>query len=234
MISINAACVCLNKIKIKGGEYDTAMRKLLYLVSVAALAITVAVLASPRWSSAQFPGSSAGDADKGQRALEANCATCHGADGNSPDPQYPKLAGQNQAYLYEQLWAFKRGARRSEVMSGIVASLSDTDMAYAANFYSRQPRKPDTVKDRRLAAIGERIFFAGHAFMRHVPRLGRATRHADDGANDGHDGARHDGNERLRECPETERPASGLPRRSVKPFCCGRAAGDSDEPNSHR
>ena len=147
--------------KNKGGEYDTAMRKLLYLVSVAALAITVAVLASPRWSSAQFPGSSAGDADKGQRALEANCATCHGADGNSPDPQYPKLAGQNQAYLYEQLWAFKRGARRSEVMSGIVASLSDTDMAYAANFFSRQPRKPDTVKDRRLAAIGERIFFAG-------------------------------------------------------------------------
>ena len=137
------------------------MRKLPYLVSVAALAIAIVGLASPRWSSAQIPGSSAGDADKGQRPLEANCASCHGVDGNSPDPQYPKLAGQNRAYLYSQLWAFKRGARRSEVMSGIVASLSDADIIYAANFFSRQPRKPDAVKDRRLAAIGERIFFAG-------------------------------------------------------------------------
>jgi cytochrome c553 len=119
---------------------------------------TAALLASTGWvtGAAQTSG-----AIQGQRVAEAKCATCHGTDGNSPDPQFPKLAGQNVAYLYSQLWAFKRGARRSEVMSGIVATLSDADMAHAANFYSRQLRKPDTVKDRRLAAMGERIFFAG-------------------------------------------------------------------------
>jgi len=46
-------------------------------------------------------------------------------------------------------------------MSGIVARLSDADMADVASFYSRQPRTPDAVKDPQLAAIGERIFFAG-------------------------------------------------------------------------
>ena len=153
------------------------MRKSLFVAATLATAVAAASILSPARG-----GTAVGDAEQGQRAVEANCATCHGADGNSPDPQYPKLAGQNRAYLYGQLWAFKRGARRSEVMSGIVASLSDADMAYAANFFSRQPRKPDTVKDRRLAAIGESIFFAGmppcamchgSAGQRGMPMMGR-------------------------------------------------------------
>lgn len=115
----------------------------------------------PGWSSVQFPGSTIGDPGQGKRVAEAKCAACHGIDGNSPDPQFPKLAAQNPAYLYRQLWAFKEGTRKSDVMSGIVASLSDTDMADAASFYSRQPRQPDTMKDVRLAAIGERVFFNG-------------------------------------------------------------------------
>lgn len=113
------------------------------------------------WSSAQLQAPAVGDPEQGQRVGEEKCVACHGADGNSPDPQYPKLAAQNPAYLYWQLWAFKRGIRRSEVMSGIVATLSDADMADAASFYSQQPRKPDSVKDIRLAAIGERLFFTG-------------------------------------------------------------------------
>jgi cytochrome c553 len=102
-----------------------------------------------------------GDPEHGKRVAEAKCAACHGTNGNSPDPQFPKLAGQNPAYLYQQLWAFKEGTRKSDVMPGIVATLVDADMANVASFYSRQPRKPDTVKDARLAAIGERVFFNG-------------------------------------------------------------------------
>lgn len=113
------------------------------------------------WSSVQFMDSAIGDPGQGKRVAEAKCAACHGIDGNSPDPQFPKLAAQNPAYLYRQLWAFKDGTRTSDVMSGIVASLSDTDMADAASFYSRQARKLDTVKDVSLAATGERVFFNG-------------------------------------------------------------------------
>lgn len=107
------------------------------------------------------PGSGRSDGLQAPRIVEAKCASCHGSDGNSPDPQFPKLAGQNGTYLYSQLWAFKEGMRRSDVMSEIVTTLSDADMADAARFYSRQQIKPDTVKDHRLATIGERIFFAG-------------------------------------------------------------------------
>lgn len=148
---------------------------------ITVLAQAQGVVPRPGSSSTQSPGTTVGDAEQGQRAVEASCATCHGADGNSPDPQYPKLAGQSRAYLYSQLLAFKRGARSSQVMSGIVASLSDAQMGDAADFFSRQPRTADTVKDRRLAAIGERIFFGsmpacamchGSAGQRGMPMMG--------------------------------------------------------------
>lgn len=109
----------------------------------------------------QLDGPTFGNPEHGKRVAEQKCAACHGADGNSPNPQFPKLAGQNPAYAYGQLWAFKRETRRSDVMRGIVATLSDADMADVASFYGRQPRKPDSVKDMRLAAIGQRLFFSG-------------------------------------------------------------------------
>lgn len=109
----------------------------------------------------QLQSSAVGNPQHGESVAEAKCASCHGAKGNSTDPQYPKLAGQNPAYLYWQLWAFKKGSRSSDVMAGIVATLSDADMANAARFYGQQTRAPNAVQDLRLAAIGERIFFTG-------------------------------------------------------------------------
>ena len=133
---------------------------------VAALALSGAEAQMVRqpWMGRSGPsyGYAEGNPGHGQQVAEASCRACHGGNGNSvDDPQYPKLAGQDAAYLYWQLWAFKRGTRKSDVMAGIVATLADADMADAASFYSRQVRKPDTVKDLHLAAIGERIFFAG-------------------------------------------------------------------------
>jgi cytochrome c553 len=61
------------------------------------------------------------DPARAESIAESNCAACHGADGNSPDPQFPELAGQNPAYTFWQLWAFKEATRRSDVMRGIVA-----------------------------------------------------------------------------------------------------------------
>lgn len=116
---------------------------------------------SPAWWGSRSSGAAVGNPQQGARVAETKCVACHQADGNSADPKIPKLAGQNPAYLYWQLWAYKTGARRSDIMSGIVATLSDSDMADAASFYSSQTIRPDPIKDQRLAAIGERIFFAG-------------------------------------------------------------------------
>ena len=47
----------------------------------------------------------------------AVCAACHGADGNSTNPLWPKLAGQTARYLYLQLRDFKEGRRKDPLMS---------------------------------------------------------------------------------------------------------------------
>ncbi len=140
------------------------MRRItLWCLSVVALLIgNGSSIAQPlAWSNAQFEGAAVGDPAEGQRVAQAKCAVCHGDDGNSPNPRSPKLAGQNPAYLYWQLWAYKTGARTSDVMSGIAANLSDADAADVASFYGQQAVRPDSIKDMALASVGQRIFFDG-------------------------------------------------------------------------
>lgn len=68
----------------------------------------------------------------------AVCQACHGADGNSTDPQFPRLAGQHEDYLVRALSDYKSGARRNAIMSGFASSLSDADIANLAAYYARQ------------------------------------------------------------------------------------------------
>lgn len=94
----------------------------------------------------------------GQKLI-ASCAACHGPQGNtSINPSYPKIAGQKYSYLLQELHAFKSGSRKSDIMSAIVGNLSNTQLAEAARFFSRQSIKPGVVKDRKLARVGARVF----------------------------------------------------------------------------
>jgi cytochrome c553 len=101
-----------------------------------------------------------GDRERGRQLAEA-CAACHGADGNSSDPKYPKLAGQAADYLDRELRAFKRGDRQSDVMAKIAVTLTDVDAVDLASFYSQQAIHADTIRDKSLADLGERIFSEG-------------------------------------------------------------------------
>jgi cytochrome c553 len=58
-------------------------------------------------SIARAEGAASPDVSKGQAIAARTCAACHGADGNSPTPAYPKLAGQVAEYLQKQLSDFK-------------------------------------------------------------------------------------------------------------------------------
>lgn len=78
------------------------------------------------------------DAAKGQQ-LAQTCAGCHGAEGVSPSPMNPHLAGQDAAYTYKQLVDYKEGTRANPIMMGMVGGLSDQDMADLAVFYAAQP-----------------------------------------------------------------------------------------------
>jgi cytochrome c553 len=102
-----------------------------------------------------------GDAAAG-KAKSATCLACHGADGNSLNPVWPKLAAQHPAYIRKQLEEFKSGNRKDPLMSAMAAPLSDVDMANLAAYFASQKRTlgtaaPDQVK------LGEMIYRAGVA-----------------------------------------------------------------------
>ncbi len=107
-----------------------------------------------------LPALAGGDAAAGQ-GKSAICAACHGADGNSVIPNWPKIAGQHTSYLERQLGLIKSGARTVPEMAGIVVSLSDQDMADLAAYFSSQDRSAG-VADEQTRALGERLFRSGN------------------------------------------------------------------------
>ena len=78
-----------------------------------------------------------GNAEAGA-AKAAVCAACHGATGNSANPEWPNLAGQHREYIVEQLVALKSGVRVAPLMNPMAAALSEQDMADLAAHFSKQ------------------------------------------------------------------------------------------------
>lgn len=108
-----------------------------------------------------LPALAEGDAAAGQ-AKSAVCAACHGPDGNSVVPNWPKLAGQHQQYLARQVGLIKAGARTVPEMAGIVPGLSDQDIDDLAAYFSSHKRSGG-VAEQPLAKQGQRIYRAGNA-----------------------------------------------------------------------
>jgi cytochrome c553 len=75
----------------------------------------------------------------GQAKAKEVCAACHGADGNSQLPDYPKLAGQHRDYLEKALRDYKSGARKNPIMAGFAGALSKEDIADLAAWFNAQP-----------------------------------------------------------------------------------------------
>jgi len=103
----------------------------------------------------------AGNKDAGQ-TKSAACAGCHAADGNSTISANPKLAGQHADYLVKQMKEFKSKKRDNAIMFGMVAALSDQDMADIAAYYSSKTVKTGDA-DKALYKKGETIYRAGNA-----------------------------------------------------------------------
>ncbi|MFN4005584.1 MAG: c-type cytochrome [Hylemonella sp.] len=123
--------------------------------------LTAAMLVAPAVVAAQNAKAAKPDLAQGEAKYTAVCASCHGADGNSPVAANPKLAGQHPAYLVKQLQEFKSGKRASAVMKGFAAVLSDEDMANIAAWLGAQKAKPGFAKDKDLVMLGERIYRGG-------------------------------------------------------------------------
>jgi cbb3-type cytochrome c oxidase subunit III len=110
---------------------------------------------------AEHGGPVLGDAKAGE-AKAAVCGACHGTDGNSSDKQYPKLAGQNEAYIARQLELFKTQKRQNPIMLGFAAPLSTQDMHDLGAYFATKSPLPG-VADEKLVERGQALYRGGDA-----------------------------------------------------------------------
>lgn len=103
----------------------------------------------------------AGDATAG-KAKAGVCFGCHGVNGNSTNPAWPKLNGQHAKYTAKQLADFKAGKRKDPLMMGQVAGLSSQDMNDLAAFFAKQSATMGQA-DKAKVALGEKIYRGGNS-----------------------------------------------------------------------
>ncbi len=139
--------------------------KLINPLIFAALVATAALNVSANEAA---PAAAKPDLVKGSATFAAACAACHGADGNSGTPTFPKLAQQHPEYLVKQLQEFKSDKRSNAIMKGFASALTDADMKNVAYWVASQSAKPGFAKDKELITLGERIYRGGIA-DRQVP-----------------------------------------------------------------
>lgn len=110
----------------------------------------------------------AGDAAAGQ-GKAALCGACHGPDGNSPAPNFPKLAGQGERYLLKQMQDIRAGSkpgapegtgRKVLEMTGMLDTFSDQDLADLAAYFASQKMSIGAA-DPQLVEAGEALYRGG-------------------------------------------------------------------------
>ena len=90
------------------------------------------------------------------------CEACHGQGGQGNNSMFPKLSGQNETYLVQQMFNFKSRARRSSVMEPQLADLSGDDIAQLARYFSQRKLNPSPSDDQTLSALGRTIYMEGN------------------------------------------------------------------------
>jgi cytochrome c553 len=83
-------------------------------------------------------GSVAANLEAGRAKAKEVCAACHGEDGNSTIPDYPKLSGQHRDYLEKALRDYKSGLRKNPIMAPMAAPLSNADIENLSAYFHAQ------------------------------------------------------------------------------------------------
>lgn len=104
------------------------------------------------------------EAERAKEIVQARCFICHGVDGESSSPVFPRLAGQHANYVARQLADYLSGRRKSDAMRPMVEDLTPADFAALGRYFeSRTPiaHQPD---DAGLAQVGRFIFERGNPY----------------------------------------------------------------------
>ncbi len=101
--------------------------------------------------------------ERAKEIVNVKCHLCHGKDGESSSAIYPRLAGQDAAYIAKQLSDFKAG-RRKGTMNEMAADLTEEEMTALGKYFAAKPPKAHRVRDKEFEAVGYYLYHKGNAY----------------------------------------------------------------------
>lgn len=109
-------------------------------------------------------GAKADEAQRAEEIVQGKCFVCHGADGASSRPVFPRLAGQHARHVERQLVDYKAGRRRSSAMQPMVEDLSAADFKALGVYFETRKPQAHKVEDADLAQVGRFVFLRGNPY----------------------------------------------------------------------
>jgi cytochrome c553 len=107
---------------------------------------------------------SAADLARAEEIVSGRCFLCHGMEGESASPVFPRLAGQHADYIAKQLADFKSGKRNSDTMKPQTEELTPAEMKALGAFFQAKVVGPRPARDPELLAVGKFVFMRGNQF----------------------------------------------------------------------
>ena len=104
------------------------------------------------------------DLARAEEIVSGRCFLCHGLEGESASPVFPRLAGQHSEYIARQLSDFKSGKRKSDTMKPQAEDLNPAEMKALGVFFENKKFGGRKAKDPELLAVGKYIFQRGNQF----------------------------------------------------------------------
>ena len=104
------------------------------------------------------------DMARAEEIVSGRCFLCHGLEGESASPIFPRLAGQHSEYIAKQLGEFKSGKRKSDTMKPQAEELTPAEMKSLGAFFESKKGVARPVKDAELTAVGKYVFNRGNQF----------------------------------------------------------------------
>jgi cytochrome c553 len=144
-----------------------------FLRRAAVVALAACSMLAAGATSAQEKNAATAADQAAQKVAATICASCHGPNGISTSPLFPRLAGQQELYLAAQLRAFKARTRGEQdahdYMWGMATLLDETVIDALARYYAAQKPAPGTPGNAALIARGKLIFEQGDPTHEMVP-----------------------------------------------------------------
>ena len=99
------------------------------------------------------------------------CLACHGEKGISETSEVPSLAGMPADFTLIQLFLFRQGTRKIEIMNDLAKDMTDDDLRKFSQYFAKlaPPRASGDAPDPQIAARAQGVIAANHCASCHNP-----------------------------------------------------------------